>query len=169
MFPPSTSGTPFWRHWKPNGPSPSVETLKVAVGPESSVRAKGWVRETGGPILVSTNQPELFWYPPATKPLQRMAALVVRASPDNCQPPGMRVAAPKVSQPAPLVDTSKLVRQTSGPVPPRSQVMLTPSKARFWVAGPVLLSRPMLVRLCPPSVLNAPPTRIFPSACTAKE
>src|SRR5258708_31117450 len=27
----------------------------------------------------------------------------------------------------------------------------------------------MLLRLCPPSALNPPPTRIFPSACSARE
>src|SRR5207248_1522117 len=34
---------------------------------------------------------------------------------------------------------------------------------------PSALSRPRLLRLCPPSVVKLPPTRIFPSACTARE
>ena len=34
---------------------------------------------------------------------------------------------------------------------------------------PSALSRAMFVRVCPPSVVKLPPTRILPSACTARE
>src|SRR3989442_11967654 len=81
----------------------------------------------------------------------------------------MRAAPPRFVHDAPSDEYSKVVRQTSGPVPPRIQVRVEPSKVRLWVAGPVLLSRPMLMRPCPPSVEKYPPTRIFPSACTARE
>src|SRR5713226_5089125 len=81
----------------------------------------------------------------------------------------MRMPAPRFDHELPSGEYSKVVRQTSGLVPPRIQVRVEPSKARLWVAGPVLLSRPMLLRLCPPSVVKPPPTRIFPSACTARE
>src|SRR6266568_113095 len=70
---------------------------------------------------------------------------------------------------APAGEYSKVVRQTSGLVPPRVQVRVEPSNDRLWLAGPLLLSRPRLLRLCPPSVLKLPPTRIFPSACSARE
>ena len=76
---------------------------------------------------------------------------------------------PRFVHAEPSGEYSKLVRQTSGLVPPRIQVRVEPSKVRLWVAGPVLSSRPMLLRLCPPSVVKLPPTRIFPSACTARE
>src|SRR2546427_923000 len=81
----------------------------------------------------------------------------------------MRLPPPRFVHEAPSGEYSKVVRQTSGLAPPRSQVRVEPSKVRLWVAGPVLLSRPMLVRLCPPSAVNSPPTRIFPSACTARD
>src|SRR5712692_7793549 len=82
----------------------------------------------------------------------------------------MRLPAPRfVHTVPPSGEYSKVVRHTSGLVPPRVQVTVEPSKVRLWVAGPVLLSRPMLARLCPPSVLKLPPTRISPSACTARE
>src|SRR5437899_12686377 len=76
---------------------------------------------------------------------------------------------PRFVQALPSDEYSKVVRQTSGLVPPRIQVRVEPSKVRLWAAGPVLLSRPMLLRLCPPSAVKKPPTRIFPSACTARE
>jgi hypothetical protein len=41
----------------------------------------------------------------------------------------------------PLVEYSKVVRQTSGDVPPRHQVMDEPSQARLWGAGSVASSR----------------------------
>src|SRR5437899_10482947 len=81
----------------------------------------------------------------------------------------MRTPAPRFDQELPSGEYSKVVRQTSGLVPPRIQVRVEPSKVRLWVAGPVLLSRPMKLRLCPPKVVKTPPTRIFPSACTASE
>src|SRR5258708_7660425 len=74
----------------------------------------------------------------------------------------------RVVHAAPSGEHSKVVRQTSGLVPPRNQVRVEPSKVRLWVAGPLLLSRPMFLRLCPPRVLKLPPTRVFPSACTAR-
>src|SRR5207245_6373137 len=94
---------------------------------------------------------------------------VGRASPASCQPPGMRMPPLRFIHEAPSDEYSKVVRQTSGLVPPRVQVRVEPSKVRLWVAGPVLLSLPMLVRPCPPNVVKFPPTRIFPSACTPRE
>src|SRR5712692_10228074 len=125
-------------------------------------------------MMVSTNQLEL---PPLTvSPRARKVVFVGRTSPVSCQPPacpagrpGMRMPPPRLVHEAPSGEYSKVVRQTSGQVPPRIQVRVEPSKVRLWVAGPVLLSRPMLVRLCPPSVVNWPATRIFPSACTARD
>jgi hypothetical protein len=55
----------------------------------------------------------------------------------------MRAPAPKFVQVRPSVERSNVVRQTSGLVPPRSQVMVEPSKLRLWVAGSVLFKRPM--------------------------
>src|SRR6266700_2020644 len=81
----------------------------------------------------------------------------------------MRMPPPRLVHEAPSAEYSKVVRQTSGLVPPRIQVRVEPSKVRLWVAGPVLLSRPKEPRLCPPNVVNPPPTRIFPSACTARD
>src|SRR6266852_1787963 len=81
----------------------------------------------------------------------------------------MRMPPPRLVHEAPSGEYSKVVRQTSGLAPPRIQVRVEPSKVRLWVAGPLLLRRPRLVRLCPPSVVNAPPTRIFPSACKARD
>ncbi len=60
----------------------------------------------------------------------------------NCQPPAMRAPAPRLAHSVPLVEKSKVVPQTSGLAPPRSQVMVEPSKLRLWVAGSVLFSRP---------------------------
>src|SRR5437899_12799375 len=76
---------------------------------------------------------------------------------------------PRFVHAAPSGEYSKVVRQTSGLVPPRIQVRVEPSNVRLWVAGPVLLSRPRLLRLCPPSVVKEPPTRIGPFACTGTE
>src|SRR5207245_1520125 len=99
-----------------------------------------------------------------------MVVLVGRANPASCQPPGMRMPPPRsVHELPPSGEYSKVVRQTSGLVPPRVQLRVEPSKVRLWVAGSVLWTRPILLRLCPPSVAKLPPTRIFPSACTARE
>src|SRR4051812_9480320 len=101
---------------------------------------------TGGPggpsTLVSTSQLES---PLVTKPRARIVVLVGRESPASCQPPGMRSPAPRLNQ-APLVAASKVVRQTSGLAPPRSQVILVPSKTRLAFAGIELFNRPMFVR-----------------------
>ena len=75
----------------------------------------------------------------------------------------MRDPAPRLTQSTPLVEASKVVRQTSGLAPPRSQVMLEPSEVRLCVAGSVLISRPMFVRATPPSIAKLPPARIAPS------
>jgi hypothetical protein len=81
----------------------------------------------------------------------------------------MRLPAPSLNQSVPLlVEASKLVRQTSGLAPSRSQVMVEPSHEKVSVAGSVLLRRPMPLRVWPPSVVKEPPTTIFPSACTAR-
>src|SRR6266581_1693129 len=106
--------------------------------------ANGW-RKT-----VSTNQLEALFAPPTVYPRARKVAFVGRASPVSCQPPacpagrpGMRMPPPRsVHELPPSGEYSKVVRQTSGHVPPRIQVKVEPSKARFWVAGPVLLRRP---------------------------
>src|SRR6266446_3110821 len=130
--------------------------------------ASGW-RNT-----VSTNQLEALFAPPTVYPRARNVVFVGRASPVSCQPPacpagrpGMRMPAPRFDQELPSGEYSKVVRQTSGLVPPRIQVRVEPSKVRLWVAGPVLSIRPTLVRLCPASAAKLPPTRILPSACTA--
>ena len=70
---------------------------------------------------------------------------------DNCQPtPGTREPVPKLVQLLALVEDSKVARQISGLAPPRSQVIVEPSQLRLWLAGLVLLSRPMLFRAWPP-------------------
>src|SRR2546428_11457427 len=81
----------------------------------------------------------------------------------------MRIPGPRFVQELPSGEYSKVVRQTSGLAPTRIQVRVAPSKVRLWVAGPVLLRRPIRLRLCPSRVVKLPPTRIFPSACTARE
>src|SRR3989442_9578399 len=81
----------------------------------------------------------------------------------------MRTPGPRFVQELPSGEYSKVVRQTSGLLPPRVQVRFEPSKVKRWVADPVLLSRPMKFRLCPPTWPKNPPTRIFPSACNARE
>src|SRR5437763_1499421 len=110
----------------------------------------------GGPIEVSANQDEPLYSPPVRKPRARTVALVARASPITCQPPGMRVPEPALVQVRPSVEISKVVRQTSGLVPPRSQVIAAPSKVRLWVAAEVLSKRPMLLRVIESTVKNDP-------------
>src|SRR6185503_7149627 len=107
--------------------------------------------------------------PPAAKPRARIVALVGRATPVCCQPPAIRSPDPRWIQSAPLVEASKIVRQISGPEPPRSQVMFEPSIVRLSVAGSVLFNRPIQLRVSPPNVVNPPPARILPSVCTARE
>src|SRR5512137_264236 len=119
--------------------------------------------------LVSTNQLVALHAPPATKPRARRRLPTDTDTLVHCQPPDMRVPAPRLSQSVPLAETSSVVRQTSGLVPPRSQVRVEPSQERLCAAGAVLRSRARLVRGCPASVVKVPPTRIFPSACTASE
>src|SRR6266481_5738458 len=92
--------------------------------------------------IVSTNQLEPSSDPPTVSPRARKLVLVGRVSPVSCQPPGMRMPAPRLVHAVPSGEYSKVVRQTSGLVPPRVQVTVEPSKVRLWVAGPVLLSRP---------------------------
>src|SRR5260221_1378869 len=137
--------------------------------PKLLVLLNGWLRKIGAPTVVSTNQPEAFKYPPAAKPRARMMALAGIANPANCQPPGARSPAPRAVQSFPLVEASKVARQTSGVAPPRSQVMVEPSEARLCVAASVLLSRPIMFRVCPARFVKVPPTKIFPSACNARE
>src|SRR5512137_2319677 len=119
--------------------------------------------------LVSTNQLVALHAPPATKPRARRRLPTDTDTLVHCQPPELRVPAPRLSQSVPLAETSRVVRQTSGLVPPRSQVSVASLQDRLWVAGSVLFSRPMSLRDCPASIPNQPPTRIFPSACTARE
>src|SRR2546425_11261962 len=107
--------------------------------------ASGW-RNT-----VSTNQLEALFAPPTVYPRARKVVFVGRATPVSCQPPacpagrpGMRVPAPRfVHELPPSGEYSKVVRQTSGLVPPRVQVRVEPSKVRLWVAGPGMFRRPM--------------------------
>src|SRR3954470_22493733 len=77
----------------------------------------------------------------------------------------MRAPAPKPVQTDPLVEYSNVVRQISGPLPPRSQDTVEPSNERDCDEGSGLISRPRLARGSPASVVKLPPTRIAPSRC----
>ncbi len=78
--------------------------------------------------VLSTNQAEQLPSPPVTKPRARMAPVVDGSDVFvNCQPPAMRVPAPRLFQSTSLAEKSKAVRQTSGLLPPRIQAMVEPS------------------------------------------
>src|SRR5205823_648436 len=90
----------------------------------------GWMSTAGGPTLCSSYQAEPPWLPCATKPRARIVGLSGSARLVADQPPEIRPAAPRWIQSLPLVETSKVVRQTSGPGPDRNQVILEGSKVR---------------------------------------
>ena len=75
-------------------------------------------------MLVSTNQLEPLYWAPSMNPRARMVKLLGRETLLNRQPPEMRAGAARAFQVLPLVETSKVARQTSGLVPPRNQVIL---------------------------------------------
>src|SRR5512139_2547812 len=104
--------------------------LNATLAPTLFVWSSGWLRIEGGVVtmLVSTNQLEPLNCPPVTKPRARRVALAGMETPVSRQPPVMRVPAPRLTQSVPLVQASKLVRQTSGLLPPRSQVRVDPSQ-----------------------------------------
>ncbi len=125
--------------------------LKAASVPTLLVTLTGWATMNGAlvTILVSTNQLEPLKNPPVTKPRTRRMVPTDTDTLVHCQPPAgsaggplTRLPAPRLSQSVPLVEASSVARQTSGLVPPRSQVRVEPSKVRLWVAGSVLFSRP---------------------------
>src|SRR5271157_3733558 len=97
-----------------------------------------------------------------------MIALVGTLAPVSCHPPAVRVPLPREVQLAPSVETSKVVRQTSGLAPPRSQVIVEPKTLRLLVTGSVLLRRPRLPQGWPQRLAKWPPTRIFPSDWIAR-
>src|SRR5208282_5760276 len=152
MFPASARGMPSLSHWQVNGGVPPL-----------LVRLAGEVTTTAGPPKVSTNELDPSYSPLVTKPRARMFRTWARGRLVNCQPPGARCPAPKLTQSTPLVEMSKVVRQTSGPVPPRCHEMVELSKDKSCVARPVLKRRPMFVRDSPPRVAKLPPTRMAPS------
>src|SRR5260221_97147 len=114
-----------------------------------------------GPRLVSMNhQDEPLYWPPAAKPRARMEAFGETEMLVTCQPPAMRGAGPRfVQAPTPSVEASKVARQTSGPTPPRSQVMLERPLDKDCVAADVLSRRPRALRPVAARVEKKPPTR----------
>ena len=102
---------------------------------------EGWIEMIGGPKPDSTNHADPLSAPPVRNPRARTVTLVGKANPPSCQPPAMRAPSPRFTQSAPLVQASKVVRQTSGLAPSRSQVITEPSKESVCVAGSVLTSR----------------------------
>jgi hypothetical protein len=137
-LPPLLKFTPFFRHWYRNGGDPAAETIKVAVVAGLFVRLAGCLTIASGPMEDSTNHGSPL---ATTKPRATTVPFVGREPKSNCQPPGAREPAPKFSQSRPLVETWKVVRQSSGALPPRRQVMPEFWKLRLSVAGAVLLSR----------------------------
>src|SRR2546429_9148311 len=81
----------------------------------------------------------------------------------------MRSPEPTLLQSRPLVEVSKPARQTSGPGPPRSQVIVEPSNERDSIEGSVLLSCPTLEQTWLPKEVNMPPTKIAPLGSTVTE
>ena len=64
---------------------------------------------------------------------------------------------------------SKVTRVNCGLEPPRVQVMVVCVAARFCNAVVSFDKRAKRLRGCPPMLVNAPPTKILPSACTTIE
>src|SRR3954462_14004420 len=87
--------------------TPKPESLAMICG--------GWVRLS----VVSTYQLEPLFTPPERKPRARMGVSNGCDNPLICHPPGTGTPSPTLTQSAPLLHTSKVVRQTSGLVPPR--------------------------------------------------
>src|SRR5207247_7444427 len=82
------------------------------------------LRRISGREWLCTNQLEPFRNPPVMNARARIMELAGSERPLSCQPPEMRVPGPRSAQVAPSVLVSKLVRQASGAVPPRSQVIV---------------------------------------------
>src|SRR5437870_3647542 len=120
----------------------------------SILSAPGLRPRRAGVKIVSTNQLEP---PPLINPRARSLALAGMLNPLTCQPPGIREPISALTQSSPSAEKSKAVYEISGPVPPRSQVIVEPSWLRLCVGGPVLFSRPKALRGCPPRVANCPP------------
>ena len=122
---------------------PSLKCVNVPGG-NTGVRSwlVGWVVIDARVKFVSTNQLDRSLRPPLTKPCARKIPFVGQSSPLNCHPPAMCVPSPSATQFVPLVEASNVVRQTSGLLPPRCQLMAEPSKARFCVTGSVGVNRP---------------------------
>src|SRR5437879_444881 len=135
----------------------------------STWSALTWRETRAGTEIVSTNQlePPPYPPPPTMNPRARTLARAGMLKPPTRQPPATGKPAPALTQSAPSAEKSKLVRETSGLVPPLSQVMVEPSWFRLSVGASVLLNRPSADRRSPPSIPNQPPARIFPSGCTA--
>src|ERR1035441_6310314 len=94
----SASGAPFLYHWQTKGGDPATATLKpITVLVKFSILV-GWQVMKGPPDKVSTNQPEPLYSPPVQRPRARIVALVGSESPVCCQPPAMRVPAPRLIQ-----------------------------------------------------------------------
>src|SRR5438477_1263741 len=136
---------------------------------KSSVSPPTWTATRAGVEIVSTNQLELYAPPPTMNPRARTLTRAGTPKPLTRQPPATGKPAPALTQSSPSAEKSKLARETSGLVPPLSQVIVEPSllKARLSVGVSVLLNRPIADRRCPPRIPNQPPARIFPSGCTA--
>src|SRR4051794_1261564 len=127
-------------------------------------------------MLVSNNQLEEKT-PPSTNPRTLNVSFVFGLSLsffkiglDHCQPPAIRTPSPTDTV-VPFVLRSKVVMETSGAPPPRSQlkVELLLSNTKLWLASTLLINRPTPVRGCPANKLKPPPTRIAPSSCTTNE
>src|ERR1051326_7512830 len=126
---------------------------------------------TGGastPARLSTNQLDPSNCPPETQPRARMLFPAARDWPVKRQPPGMRLPAPVEIQFEPSVEISKVVRETSGVVPLRSQVIVWPSEERYCAPGSVEVRRAKPLRACPEMLVNGPPTRRAPSGWRAR-
>src|SRR5690348_863411 len=131
--------------------------------PALTVREDGWVTITGGPKFVSINDPEPFCLPAVKYPRPRTLALAGKLNPASCHPPATRLPAVKPKYALPLVENSKVVRENSGPVPPRSQFTVAPSNVRLCDGAPVLFNRAIRDRACPDKFVKAPPAMTFPS------
>src|ERR1017187_2391976 len=123
MLGPSDRSFPPLRHLCLGPEPPTAWIENDASVPAMLVRLSGCWLIASGPMLISTNQLEPLYSASWMSPRARMVALAGSETPVNCQPPEMRTPLPTLFQVVPLVETSKEVRQTSGPVPPRCQVI----------------------------------------------
>src|SRR5437588_8502408 len=127
----------------------------------STLLPLNWRATRAGVKIVSTNHVEPPNPPPLVNPRARTLAATGMLKPLTSQPPEMCEPAPALIQSSPSAEKSSVVRATSGLVPPRNQVIVEPSWARLSVGAPVLFSRPITVRRCPPRVPKCPPATIF--------